>query len=210
MLLITAFEPFDGSGLNASQEALRLFSERFPYEIGGVALASATLPVRYGDDVLALDEACARLPEKPSAILHLGQTREGQIAIETRAVNVKKVGGELLPIEASAPKYLDATYDAAAIVLALGRVAIRSHTSQDAGTFLCNHILFRSLQREQNANSPRPIGFVHLPRLHEQLQPHEQEAAEPPHLPLQVLARAIEIAALTVAESLQDNSAPNT
>lgn len=72
MLLITAFEPFDGSGLNSSALALRLFQKSHPHEIGGVALATAILPVSYGDDVLALNRFVESLPSPPRAILHLG------------------------------------------------------------------------------------------------------------------------------------------
>lgn len=89
---------------------------------------------------------------------------------------------------------------------ALREASVPCRASLDAGTYLCNHILFRSLQQARDENVARVIGFVHLPRLREQLKPHELEAAESPHLPLQVLARAIEVAARTVAASLPHRS----
>ncbi len=69
--------------------------------------------------------------------------------------------------------------------------------------YLCNHVLFRSLQAAARDNSPALIGFVHLPRLPEQMGPQAQASRDAPALGLQVLARAVEAAAQVIAGHLK-------
>ena len=198
MLLLTAFEPFDGTGLNSSEQALQEFLRRHPSEIGGVPVASTILPVAFDEDVRALRGFCESLPEPPRAILHLGQTHEGIVAVEERAVNQRLpddtrdegTWDEHIPIFPSAPPFLASTFPAQAILSALHLADVPARLSADAGTYLCNHILFRSLHQAASEGEPQCVGFLHLPRLSEQLAPGE----EPASLPLQVLARAVEAA----------------
>lgn len=211
MLLLTAFEPFDGTGVNSSQLALRLFLERHPLEIGGVPVASTILPVSYGADVRALEAARALLPAAPRAILHLGQTGDGEVAVEQRAVNLRLpddsrdwgTWDEHVPISDGAPEFLASTFPAAQIVAALSQSGVPCCASQDAGTYLCNHILFRSLERAEDEGSPASIGFLHLPRLPEQVGSSESEQGDAAcALPIETLARAVEVTARTIAKYL--------
>ncbi len=123
-LLLTAFEPFDGSGLNASLVAVRAPGcEQQLIEAGGPAAYLSTLPVE--------------------------------------------------PI--------------AAAIAARG---VPAEVSNHAGTYLCNHILYQSLHRTASRAEQRRIGFLHLPRLPDQLPPAER-GAEAPCLPLSQLVAAI-------------------
>lgn len=205
MLLLTAFEPFDGTGLNSSEQALREFLRLHPSEIGGVAVASTILPVAFDEDVRALHHFCESLAGPPRAILHLGQTHEGVVAVEERAVNLRLPGtrdwgtkDEHIAICSGAPRFLASTFPAQAILSALESAGVPARLSTDAGTYLCNHILFRSLHRAASEGEPQSVGFLHLPRLSEQLGPGE----EPASLPLQVLARAVEAACRAMAAQM--------
>ena len=197
MLLLTSFEPFDGTGLNSSELALREFLRLHPSEIGGVPLASTILPVAFGEDVRALRRFCESLAQSPRAILHLGQTHESVVAVEERAVNQRLPGtrdwstkDEHIAICSGASPFLASTFPAQAILSALHLADVPARLSTDAGTYLCNHILFRSLHQAVSEGEPQCVGFLHLPRLSEQLAPGEKPAS----LPLQVLARAVEAA----------------
>jgi pyroglutamyl-peptidase len=205
MLLLTAFEPFDGTGLNSSLEALRVFLQRHPYHIDGVPLDSAILPVSYGDDVRALRCAVEMLPAPPRAIVHLGQTGGARVAVERRAVNQKLTERELEPIEPGAED-LAATWPSEQVVAALQEARVPCCASDDAGTFLCNHILYSSLRRAEQTGAQMPIGFLHLPRLPEQVDSSQEgEQEEPRALPLEVLALAVEITARMVAQNVENS-----
>jgi len=211
MLLLTAFEPFDWTGLNSSEQALREFERLHPRQVEGVAWASVVLPVVFDEDVRALNRFCDSLPEPPRAILHLGQTTGALVAVERRAANRKfnlpaaraTAHDACSSIDAGAPPFLDSTFPSDKIVQALRRREVPCCASQDAGSYLCNHILFRSLQRAARDSSPTLIGFVHLPRLPEQLGSEAQALRDAPALELQVLARAVETAARVVVGHLK-------
>lgn len=212
MLLLTAFEPFDGTGINSSQEALRLFLQRHPNGINGLPVAGVTLPVVYEADVMALRPLWERL--QPRAILHLGQTSGSLVAVERLAVNLKSLNREEAkdnqpprhaPIfggedsSANAPAALFSTLPVTAIVNALLAADVPAMDSAHAGTYLCNHILFRSLHEAASRDLRIPIGFLHLPRLPQQtrkLNRTDQAAS----LPLETLVRAVGITATIIAD----------
>src|SRR4051794_17233341 len=93
-ILLTAFEPFDGTGLNASLEGCRLFLARWAAEFD---LRFAVLPVAYGRDVEALERALAE--GRADVLLHTGQAAAPRgypaaIRVERIAVNVRYAGLE--------------------------------------------------------------------------------------------------------------------
>src|SRR5687768_12179008 len=67
-VLLTAFEPFDGTGLNSSLEGCRRFLERWE---GEFELRFLALPVEYGPDVAVVEAALAEWPA--DVVLHTGQ-----------------------------------------------------------------------------------------------------------------------------------------
>ncbi len=79
-LLLTAFEPFDGSGINSSLAACHAYLRGGPGDIRFLAL-----PVVYGEDTRLVEAA---LTEEPvEAILHCGQSSGAQVCVERLAVN---------------------------------------------------------------------------------------------------------------------------
>ena len=84
LFLITGFDPFGNSGLNASAEAVRAL----PTQWGDHQIVTATLPVVYDKCADALYELLDEY--QPDVVLCLGQAvgREG-ISLEHAAVNVK-------------------------------------------------------------------------------------------------------------------------
>ena len=69
-ILVTAFEPFGGETLNASQEALRLAGAT-----AGADIVKLILPVMFGESARLLEAAVQR--EAPDAVLCLGEAGDG-------------------------------------------------------------------------------------------------------------------------------------
>jgi pyroglutamyl-peptidase len=67
------------------------------------------------------------------------------------------------PILASAPEALTATLPTEDLVAALHRAGLPAVASDSAGGYLCNHILFHTLFRLQEAGSATRAGFLHVP-----------------------------------------------
>jgi pyroglutamyl-peptidase len=200
MLLLTAFEPFDQTGINSSLEALHTWQQRY----GTAEVRAAILPVRYDADVETLDKVlCERTPQ---VILHLGQTTRGWIDVERLAVNLKLLGFETSPDEPlqhqlilpGAPPAYEATVPVETLVRRMAAAGLPARDSAHAGTYLCNHVLYRSLHRVATQHLNTRVGFLHLPRL-------PQQAAllpEPiPTLPIENLVAAITIAVDTLREA---------
>ncbi len=215
MLLLTAFEPFDGTGINSSQEAMREFLQRHPDSINGLPVAGVTLPVVYEADVAALLPTWERL--QPRAILHLGQTSGSVVGVERVALNLKLLNLEearrdgqpprhapifdedSLPATSDTPAALFSTLPVASVVDALLAADVPAADSAHAGTYLCNHILFRSLRHARSRGLPISIGFVHLPRLPQQVSALKSDGKNG-SLPVETLVRAIEVCAAVIAD----------
>src|SRR5438067_1585814 len=152
--LLTAFDPFDGTGLNASLEGCRLFLEQWAADFD---LRFALLPTAYGQDLAALERALAEGPA--DVLLHTGQAAgSAAIRVERIAVNVRYAGlEEGLPagdqpqelIEAGGPAALFSTLPIETIAAAIREAGIPAMVSNHAGIYLCNHILYHSLRRAE-------------------------------------------------------------
>jgi pyroglutamyl-peptidase len=203
-LLITAFEPFDGTGLNSSLETLRAYLVGPGRTLPSGAVATAILPVAYDADTPLVEAALAE--HRPAVILHLGQTGGEAAAVERIAVNLKLLGEgpsrrleEILP---GGPAAYRSTWPvpAAELAAAMRAAGCPAAESAHAGTYLCNHVLYRSLHRAAASPGPAPAaGFLHLPRLPEQAQ----RLGKPiPTLPLPTLVAGLSAVVGGLMESL--------
>jgi pyroglutamyl-peptidase len=198
-LLLTAFEPFDGSGLNSSLAGCRRFLEQ---DLGALEVRFAVLPVRYGPDVEAVDAALAEY--HPEVVLHTGQaTGAAVVRVERRAVNVRYGGNELSLGRATAdhpeeliapngPAALFSTLDVERVAAAIRAAGVPAVVSNHAGIYLCNHALYQSLWRAERARTGVRVGFLHLPALPEQVTGEVS-------MPAEQLAAAIDAAVRSIA-----------
>lgn len=190
MLLLTAFEPFDGTGINSSQEVLNEFMRRHGEML---PVAPAILPAVYDADFVAAWRAAEAA--QPQAILHLGQTGGSVVAVERIGINLKIVReGERsthVRILDDAPPAYFATLPVDDLVAAMRAADVPAEGSAHAGTYMCNHILFRSLHHAATQGLNVSIGFIHLPRLPEQA---EKLGRDIPTLPLETMVRGVEAA----------------
>lgn len=176
-LLLTAFEPFDTTGLNSSLEACRLFLRRWGDEWD---LVYRVLPVRYGADTEAVEMTLAE--SRCDLLLHTGQaTGAREVRVERLAVNVRypedlaEMGPAQRPIDPHGPAALFSTLPVDAVAAAIRAAGVPAAVSNHAGIYLCNHVLYRSVQRS-GPEGPR-AGFLHLPCLPEQAAPGQPSLA---------------------------------
>lgn len=167
VLLVTGFGAFPGAPTNPSAEIVRCL-ERFwrpAFARRGVRLATAVLPVVYGVGP-HLDALFSR--EKPDAIVHLGLAgRRRRVSVETRAANTVSTvkpdasGGyaRRRTLAAGAAPYRRSGWNAVGLAAALRQDGVDAEVSIDAGDYVCNALLWRSL-----ASHSAPAIFIHVPK----------------------------------------------
>jgi pyroglutamyl-peptidase len=188
-VLLTAFEPFDETGLNASLEGCRRFLERWGGEFD---VRFAVLPVEYGPDTEAAERALAEGPV--DVLLHTGQAgRAAVIRVERIAVNVRYAASvspnavEQQVIAPEGPLALASPLPVDDVAAAIRGKDIPAVVSNHAGIYLCNHVLYHSLWRAERERSGAQAGFLHVPRLPEQVAPGE------PSLTAEEIGRAVRV-----------------
>lgn len=219
-LLCTGFEPFDGSPLNPSREAVQALAERWPElswtRDGAHELITDVLPVRGGVAATRLRRLFDRA--RPDAALLLGESGAAsaitleRVGINLRDYRIPDNGGKVVrdrPVVAGGPPAYFATLPIRALEAALRTAGIPVELSHSAGTFLCNEVLYALLhhaatRRAQLAPHAGPrIGFVHLPRLSGQGPGHRaaKPSAPRPSMDLATMVRALEAIAAVLATS---------
>jgi pyroglutamyl-peptidase len=168
-ILLTGFGPFPGVDSNATGELIPKLAEaaraRFPeHEVIG-----EVLPVEWSRGPQALEGllsgACAVLA------LHFGVSPEAKgFQIELVARNLRgarpDASGELPSCEtviATGPAMLASTVPAERIVARLTRGGFPCCTSNDAGSYLCNALMYHSLTAARTLPTPFLSGFIHVP-----------------------------------------------
>jgi pyroglutamyl-peptidase len=199
-VLVTAFEPFGGDQLNASELAVRPLDGK---RIAGHRVVVAILPCRFGEAAEALAVALRRV--RPRLVIACGEAggRPG-ISIERVAINVDdariadNAGRQPIdrPIARRGPVGYWSSLPIKSIVSALEKQSILAAVSQTAGTFVCNHLfyeLMRMLARRPGVRG----GFVHVPRAPEQ-------TGDGPTMPTETTTRGIEIVIATALKTRRD------
>lgn len=166
LFLITGFEPFGASGVNASTEAVRCL----PASLGDHTIVTATIPVVYDKCADALFSLLDQY--SPDCVLCLGQAvgREG-ISLEHAAVNVKAssspdnagvtFSGE--KIRENGAESLPSNLPLKELVAALREIGIPSKISYSAGTYVCNNLFYHLMEYAGEHARRMLCGFVHIP-----------------------------------------------
>ena len=175
-VLVTGFDPFGGSDVNPSWQAVHALHGR---EIAGHRVIGAELPTVFGASLQRLE---ALLDEhRPQLVLCTGQAGgRTALSLERVAINVNdaripdNAGAQPIdvPVIPGAPAAYFSTLPIKAMLQALVAAGVRAEVSQTAGTFVCNHAfygLMHLLARPQWQGVRG--GLVHVPWLPEQGQP---------------------------------------
>ena len=170
MILLTAFEPFGGSGVNASLEAATLLA-------ADPRVRLSVLPVTRGEAQAAALRALCRLHDAgtpPRLLLSLGEAGpEPVVRLEKVAVNwddfrIPDNGGNRHRDTAIAEGGADARFATLPVGRIerdlAGRTPIPVRVSLTAGSFVCNHLSYAVLEAMATGAVPScPYLFVHVP-----------------------------------------------
>lgn len=175
-VLVTGFDPFGGSKVNPSWQAVHALNGRV---VAGRKLIGAELPTIFGTSLRRL--AALMDEHRPELVICTGQAGgRGAISLERVAINVDdaripdNAGAKPIdtPIVADGPAAYFTSLPIKAMLMALLQQGINAEVSQTAGTFVCNHVfygLMHTLAQPQWAGVRG--GLVHVPFLPEQGQP---------------------------------------
>ncbi len=177
-ILLTGFDPFDGARVNPSWLAVEALQGR---QIQGRRIVAAQLPTVFGTSLRRLDTLLDQL--RPELVICVGQAGGRQaISLERVAINVDdapipdNAGDQPVdrPVAAGAPVAYFSSLPIKAALAALQREGLPAEVSQTAGTFVCNHVFYGLMHRLATHPGLQHTrgGFVHVPWLPEQGQPH--------------------------------------
>ena len=201
-ILITAFEPFGGDGINPTQ----LILERLPEELGGTRLDKLLLPVEFGRAAdMAVEEA---LRLSPAAVICLGQAG-GRRAVtpELRAVNLMdaripdNAGFEPhgVPIAEGGPDAMQTRLPVWDIIAHIRALGLPAQASFSAGEYVCNSLMYGVLYR---LGESVKAGFIHVPFIREQVEGFPGRETTP-YMELDDIEAAIRAAICAVARAVE-------
>jgi len=182
--LLTGFGPFGEVADNPSQRlAEQLDGER----IGGLRIVSRILPVVFGEDSRIVAEAVAAL--RPRFVLSLGvAVGSATLVVERRGRNRRRTDAGQQPIRSDGPEAYAATLPVETLVAAIRGAGVPCEPGDDAGDYLCNHLLYTTLDLAVRGPFSFAAGFIHLPQAVETARPDQ------PALPLATLRRGLRAA----------------
>jgi pyroglutamyl-peptidase len=154
-VLLTAFGPFAGRGVNGSATVAKYLEDK---GIAGAELRVVVIPVGWGEPEKTLPTTIADF--HPDIVLGLGEGFPNAAAFERVAVNRSAGADE----NGRSPSGIIAPDGATSLPTRLacdptwfdGLAPLR--LSDDAGTYLCNNLLYVALQQPV-----AKAGFLHLP-----------------------------------------------
>jgi len=196
-LLLTGFEPFGPHSVNPSERVLRPLAAAAP---GGAVISTRVLRVSYRDAFAPIREALDHERFDAVLLLGLGATRRvisfERVAVNRRGAVLADNDGVHLDaarIEPHGPTACFSTIPVDDLVTATRSRGVPAAGSDDAGTFVCNQVLYQTLRHCDRNRLRVRAGFVHLPAFPEQVNAGE------PCLPetslLAGLSAAIEVVA---------------
>jgi pyroglutamyl-peptidase len=199
-VLVTGFDPFGGSAVNPSWDAIHALNGR---EIAGHRIIGGEIPTVFGASLLRLEALMEE--HRPQLVICTGQAGgRPAISLERVAINVNdaripdNVGAKPIdvPILAEGPAAYFTTLPIKAMLQALLDAGVRAEVSQTAGTFVCNQTFYglMHLLAQPQWEGVRG-GLVHVPWLPEQGQPSMR---------LQEIVRGLELAITTALSTRHD------
>jgi pyroglutamyl-peptidase len=171
-VLITGFEPFGRYRTNPSEVLVRQYDARRLKDIAGaqVRLTKIVLPVSYDVSKVLEKKVGAR---RFDLILHFGVASFARCTrLERRAknrVDIAVVSKRVFTIKGTkkimpkGPRYLYSTVSLKAVAKDLKAKHKKFVISNNAGSYICNLLLYRSLLKSKKNRQPSLVGFVHIP-----------------------------------------------
>lgn len=169
-LLITGFVPFGGDKLNPSWEAV----SALPETVGQWELVKKQMPVSFRGAPEALFKALDEC--EPDAVLLVG-VAAGRVAVTPERQGVNEMTARIPdnegyapqnePIVPGGPEVLFSTLPVEDMAEAIQAAGVSAQTSDSAGRYVCNVLLYSALYRLEQADDPIPVAFIHVPAIPE-------------------------------------------
>jgi len=199
-ILVTGFAPFGGETVNPSWEAVK----RLPDEINGVKILKLELPTVFGESGDIVLDFIKR--ENPRAVISVGQAGgRKHITPERVAINVDDAripdnkGNKPtdIPIIEGAREAYFSTLPIKKMAEKIEESGVPAQISNSAGTFVCNHVMYRLLHEANTAKTPFIAGFVHVPFCEEQTVDNDE-----PAMSMEDIRKGLEVAVGVVIEAV--------
>ena len=190
-ILLTAFEPFDGSPVNSGEKSVALV----PETLKGAEVIKVLLPTEFKGSTRVLHKALTEY--RPDVVLCVGQAgRRMEIDLERVAINIDD--GRIPDNTGFQPQDEkifadgDAAYFATLPIKEMTEricaAGIPAIISNSAGTYVCNHIMYALLYYLAKEFPETKGGFMHVPALPEQVA---GKVPLMPSMPKETIAAAI-------------------
>ena len=208
-IVLTGFGPFPGVPQNATAMLIPRLADEARARFTAYDVIGEILPTEWVAGPRRLTELFIGV--EPVLVLHFGVSQDaGGFQLELIGRNLRTALtdaiGELpatSEVIEGGPALLASTLPAERIIARLARHGLPCCSSDNAGSFLCNTVLYHSLSVAHALPKPPPVGFVHVPR---RLLGHGPDGQAPfPDCPLdwqtaltgglEIIAGCLEIAA---------------
>lgn len=167
-VLITGFGPFPGVPINVSGRLARHLALHARRTLPGADFVAAELPTVWREAPLLLDQLY--LAHRPQVALHFGVSHQAHaMTVECFARNIagRPDASGANPawhlLTPDGPPEHAVTLPTARLVARMHRRAVPAVLSHDAGNYLCNAILYHSLELMRALDIGGRAGFIHLP-----------------------------------------------
>jgi pyroglutamyl-peptidase len=165
-ILVTGFDPFGGEPINPSWEAVR----RLPDAVKSIEIIKAQIPTSFGRSADVVRAAI--LEHDPDVVICIGQAG-GQLAISAERVASNVSEGRIpdndgnqpidTRIRADGPAAYFTSLPVEAMVTAMKKTGIPAVVSNNAGAYVCNHLMYQVLYMIDHEFPGKRGGFVHVP-----------------------------------------------
>lgn len=191
-ILLTGFTPFAGESLNSSFEVIK----SIPNMIGQNEVIIEKIPTIFDQCF----ESAQRAIDKylPDFVINVGQmSHRSAILIERVAINMDDASipdnigqcpQDKTIVDSGQPAYFS-TLPIKKLISGMTNLGLPCEISNSAGTYVCNHLMYRVLHYIHVSGLPIKAGFVHVPLLTEQIKGSDDMRA---NLPLTKMTLALE------------------
>lgn len=170
-ILLTGFGPFPGMAQNVSERFVSKLAHLAARRFSAHRVVARVLPTEWERAPQRLEALYER--ERPKLVLHFGVSSEARsYVLEGVARNACKAAedaaGSLPPanvVVEGGSETLDAKLPVDDIVDRLLAIRVPIVTSDNAGGYLCNALLYRSLLLANQLREPPVVGFFHIPHV---------------------------------------------
>lgn len=169
-ILLTGFGPFPGCPENASERFVSKLAHLAARRFSAHRVVARVLPTEWERAPSRLSFLYER--ERPKLVLHFGVSDCASCyVLERTARNARRETPDAagaLPanqvVVEGGPDTLIARLPADDITQRLGTLKVPVVTSDDAGSYLCNAVLYQSLLIAEEHEQTEAVGFFHIPK----------------------------------------------